>query len=77
MNRDLQSVQPYRRPIRRFFRRFFRRGGDGRALVEEEMDRDLKRIQPYNTMSSDDDDEDDDDDKEQNIFRSSDHDDRD
>ena len=76
MNRDLQSVQPYRRPIRRFFRRFFRRGGDGRALVEEEMDRDLKRIQPYNTISSDDDDEDDDD-KEQNIFRSSDHDDRD
>jgi DNA-directed RNA polymerase specialized sigma24 family protein len=46
-DRDLQSVQPYRRPVRRFFRQFFRRGGDDRELVEEEMHRDLQSVQPY------------------------------
>ena len=41
-DRDVQSVQPYRRPLRHFFR-----GSDDRELVEDEMDRDLKNVQPY------------------------------
>ena len=47
-DRDLQSVPPYRRPMRRFLRRFFRGTGD-RALIDEEPDRELKRVKPYET----------------------------